>query len=880
MRARVKPFIAAALLLALTAVGVPAKASSQIRIVRDQFGVPHVYGATAEDVAFGAGYALAQDRLWQMHIFRLVSKGNLSHLLGPVIVGSDKTVRFWTYTAAERAARFATYPADIKRWWLAWVDGINRWIAEAKADSISKMPLEFAEFGEPLDPWTIDDSIAMSDYLIWTFGSGGGSEVRNLADLQAYIAKFGETEGRKAWNDLIWVNDPDAPPSIPADYDWRSTDSLARPEADAKTLQDDARISMPSALKVAGPAGGVAPLMSQVDLLRVPVTESVLKDIDALDQGRAMLERIFFKFGSNAQIVAPHRTTSGNTALQAGPQVGYFLPQALTDFGMHSADGQIDATGMTFAGVGPAVLIGRGTGFNWTTTTGASDITDTFVEQLNPANAKQYLFDPDGAGPQPAVWENMECRTELYKIKGAQFDQQEICRTRHGPILSFDTANNVAYSVRYAWFNREGGTVEGFFRYNQVKSMEDFATFANMLASNHNMFYADDQGNIGYWHPGNFPRRAAGDLRLPFTGTGTQEWLGLLSADEVPHAINLPRGWLANWNNKPSVDWDRENGWGAVHGVSTFFDNLDANGPARPDPWGGSVNPDRQVSWQDLNANIRYAAFRDFNADYFTPYLPASSSDAVEQKALDVLRDYNGFIYDANGDKKVDSAGYTILGRFVNELRARVFNDDLSGVPNRASTSTLVHVMNPAAALQPQRDWLGGQSRAQAAAAAFTGAVNSLKAQFGNGEPRSWQSDQPEQHYTRLNADLLTDVARETARGQIRSNTGINVTPLKAGEVNVPPGNVPDHIRMNRGTYNHLVLYLDPPSGSGILGESRAEHGSVIAPGQSGFISMLGQESKHSRDQFDLYVEWRYKPMPMTLAEALAIAESDVNISR
>lgn len=877
---RGRPLLVSLLLLAFAAAGMPAKASSSIRIVRDQFGVPHVYGDTAEDVAFGAGYALAQDRLWQMHIFRMVSKGNLSHLLGPVIVAADKTIRFWTYTAAERAARFATYPADIKRWWLAWVDGINKWIDEAKSDPVNKMPFEFAEFAEPLDHWTIDDSLAMSDYLIYTFGSGGGAEVRNLADLQAYIAKFGATDGRKVWDDQIWVNDPDAPVSIPADYDWKSTDSLARPEADAKTLQDDARISLPQAQRIAGLAVDVQPLRSQADLMQIPVTDQVLADIDALDEGRAMLEKLYFKFGSNAQIVAPHRTTTGNTALQAGPQVGYFLPQALTDFGMHSADGQIDATGMTFAGVGPAVLIGRGNGYNWTTTTGASDITDTFVEQLNPANARQYLWDPDGPGGDPAVWENMECRTELYKIKGAQFDQQEICRTRHGPILSFDTANNVAYAVRYSWFNKEGGTVEGFFRTNQVRSIEDFATYSNMLASNHNMFYSDDQGNIGYWHPGNFPRRPAGDLRLPYTGTGTQEWNGLLTADEVPHAINLPRGWVANWNNKPSADWDRENGWGAVHGVQTFIENLDATLPPNTDPWGGQMNPDKKVSWQDLNANIRYAAFRDFNADFFTDYLPASSANTTEAKALQVLGDYNGFIYDANGDKKVDSAGYTILGKFVGELRSAVFNDDLGGVPNRTSTSTLMHVMNPAAALQPGYNWLGSETRAQIAARAFSKTVADLAAQFGNSEPSTWQSAQPEQHYTRLNADLLTDVARETARGTIRSNTGVNVGALEAGAVNVPPGNVPNHIRMNRGTYNHLVAYLDPPSGSGILGESRVEHGSVIAPGQSGFINLLGQEDRHSRDQFDLYVEWRYKPMPMTLAESRAVAESEITISR
>lgn len=850
---------------------LPARAEGEIRIVRDRFGVPHVYGATAEDVAYGAGYALAQDRLWQMHFFRLVAKGRLSHLLGSLIIAQDRNIRFWTYTADERARRFQTYPADIKSMWLAWVDGINARIDEVLADPASKMPFEFAHFAEPLEHWTIDDSVAMSDYLIFTFGSGGGAEVRNLSDLQAYVAKFGETEGQKVFDDLIWVNDPDSPSSIPEGYDWRATGSLARPEADLKTLEADARISLPEDQKIAPiPVAGESTIVAS----QIPVSPSVIEDIDALDEGRQMLER-WFRFGSNAQIVDGDHTTTGNTALQAGPQVGYFLPQALSDFGLHAADGSLDATGMTFAGVGPAVLIGRGVGYNWTTTTGASDLTDTFVEQLHPQDRTLYLFDPPGLeGPR---WERMECRTEVYELKGVPFDQQEICRTRHGPVLSFDTAKGVAYAARYSWFNREGGTVDGFFHYNQAKSIGDFATFANLLASNHNMFYADDQGNIGYWHPGNFPRRATGDLRLPFSGTGSQEWTGLLTADEVPHAINLPQGWLANWNNKPAFEWNRENGWGAVFRVKALQESLD---PAVvvADPFGGSIDPDGEISWQDLNANIRYVAFRDFNKDFFASFAPAAGVTATEDLALDVLAGYDGFIYDSNADGFVDSAGFTILGRYVSELRAAVFNDDLGGVPNRANDSTLWHVLNPNARLVPNHDWLNGESREALEARVFTKVVADLAAQFGNTDPRTWLSRQPEQKYTRTNADLVLDVVRSQADGQLTAR-GLTVDALKPGRLPTP-GNVPNHIRMNRGTYNHLVLYLDPPTGTEVLGLSGAEHGSVISPGQNGFINLLGQEGRHSRDQFDLYVQWRYRPMPMTLAEARAIAESEIVITR
>lgn len=852
-----RQLVAVALLAALILPLTEATASEEIRIVRDRFGVPHVYGPTAEAVSYGAGYALAQDRLWQMHFLGLVAQGRLSKLLGPLTVAGDRTVRFWTYTKDERARRFATYPEDIQDNIRAFADGINAWIAQIRLDP-TKLPFEFTEFGEPLEDWTVDESIALADYLIYTFGSGGGSEITNLAVYQQLVQKFGLVQGKKAFDDLVWVNDPDAPLSIPADYDWHNSPTHAREEADDKALTPDARISLPDDQKIVGSA--LSSSLEADPLRDLPlITEKVITEFEALENGRKQLER-FIKFGSNAQIVAPSRSDTGNSLQQAGPQVGYFLPQALTDFGLHSADGKLDATGMTFAGAGPAVLIGRGKGYAWTTTTGASDLTDTFVETLNPADSKQYLFNGN--------WERMECRTEVHRIKGIGFENQEICRTRHGPVVSFDLANNKAYALRYAWFNKEGGTVEGFFRYNQAKSLEDFATYSNLLASNHNMFYSDDQGNIGYWHPGMFPRRPSGvDLRFPLDGTGSQEWTGVLTAQEVPHAVNLPRGWLANWNNKPSIDWNRENGWGAVHGVVVFDHNLDASAPPRPDPFGGLINQDRSVSWQDLNANIRYAAFRDFNADFFSQYLPTSSSNSVQAAALDVLSDYNGFIYDSNADGMVDSAGYTILGRFTTELRSAIFNDDLgSSLLGRSSASTVVHVMNASAGLAPQFNWLGTETREQIAARVFSKVVTDLAAQFGNNSPATWRSAQPEQKYTRTNADLFTDQAR-TAAGRKPGSDPF-------------PGNVPNHIRMNRGTYNHLVAYLDPPSGSGSLGASRVDAGSVISPGQNGFMDALGREGPHYRDQFDLYVQWRYKPMPMTLTEARLVAESETVITR
>lgn len=877
MRARL--LVVAGVGVALVASMLPARASSEVRIVRDQFGVPHVYGATAEDVSYGAGYALASDRLWQMHVFRLIGKGRLSELLGPVVIDIDREIRFFTYTAGERAARYATYPADIRANLEAFRDGINARIAEVRADP-TLLPFEFAEFGVgmPAD-WTVDDSISLEDVLILAFGSGGGNEVAQAALAKRLVERHGAAAGAAMFDDLVLAVDDDGPITIPRGYDYPSRPTLARlAEAqsrralwpDARTIPstDDVSIALPPlpAASAAAPRASIGTL-EQLALVKDP--EKALRDMEFIRRGRDALQRIF-TFGSNAQIVGPRWSETYNTAQTGGPQVGYLLPQWLADFGLHSADGKLDATGMTFAGAGPAVLIGRGRGYAWTTTTGGSDLTDTYVEALNPANPREYLYN--------GSYEPMACRTETYTFRGVPFEEQEICRTRHGPVVSFDTANNQAYALRYAWLNREGQTVEGFFRYNEVTSVQDFATFANYLASNHNMFYTDDRGNFGYWHPGNHPVRAAGvDLRLPQDGSGGSEWQGILPIGDVPHAVNFSRGWLSNWNNQPAEGWERERSYSVVDNAADLERTLDPLRQPVGDPFGGLVNPDRRVDFEDLSANLRYAAFKHHRDTFFRPFLPPDSalSSAPAADAAGVLRGWDGLLTDRDGDG-LYHAGKTILDRWVSEMRNAAFGDDLGDDAGWATESTLWHVLSGSAdRLAMGFDWLGGEATGAFAARTFEAAVAALAAAYDGTAPESWRQPVSKEHYQRLNADLFTDTALTTAEGEEMT------LPVHSSAESGVPGDVGDIIEMDRGTYNHVVVYQTPfvVAGPGV-GRAVSKAGSVIPPGQSGHIDLTGREGPHYEDQLALYLEWRYKPMPLSLDEARALAESETTLTR
>ena len=121
---------------------------------------------------------------------------------------------------------------------------------------------------------------------------------------------------------------------------------------------------------------------------------------------------------------------------------------------------------------------------------------------------------------------------------------------------SQERADGVAFARRYAIFGREVETLVGLDRLNEAHSVADVDRAMDQVTWNENVIAADDRGNIGYWHPGLHPLRPQGyDERLPYPGTGEAEWRGSSPRDKRPQVVNPDQGWLAQWNNVPSVGW-------------------------------------------------------------------------------------------------------------------------------------------------------------------------------------------------------------------------------------------------------------------------------------------------------------------------------------
>jgi penicillin G amidase len=513
-----------------------------VTVERDDWGVPTIRGQNDDDVWFGAGYAVAQDRLFQMELFRRATQGRLAEIVGRSYLEDDITVRRDFYTGSELDAQLASLPDQYEARFRSYTAGVNAWIAQVRADP-SKLPGEFGlvNAAPPAD-WSVRDSAAIGVYLARTVPSDDGEELANWKAMTTF--------GPKLFDRVLPIRTKGQVPTVPA-----SEGSFpAQPGRKAKDEK-----------------AGFKRSQSFLKTVPMPKDEDVGGTHAARRLGALPMLGQLGQRGSNMWAV---RDRDGGATLFNGPQLGFQIPELFVEFEVHRPG--YHARGVTAPGV-PLVAIGHNGNVAWGFTSGLTDDDDLYVEKLTAP--EKYMY--KGQERQ------MECRDETFTYRSPPSDATSIldlepappesgsetrrlCRTVHGPVQG--RADGVAFARRYAIWNREFDTLGGLVGVSESRNVTEVDRAMATVTWNENLMAADSDGNIGYWHPGLLPVKPRGyDERLPFPGTGEAEWKGFLKVSQRPHSINPKQGWLANWNNVPSAGWTqgdipaRERGLGPYH---------------------------------------------------------------------------------------------------------------------------------------------------------------------------------------------------------------------------------------------------------------------------------------------------------------------------
>ena len=175
--------------------------TGDVRVVRDTWGVPHISAQSTDDLFFAQGYVMAQDRLWQMEMWRRAAEGRLAEVLGPAALPRDRMARLLKYRGPMGEAEFGSYHAEGRRIMTAFVNGVNAFIA-THADAL---PVEFTLTGIRPTPWTIETLVLRAPTL-----ADAASELQ----LARSVAQLGRDEANRRRNP-----DPPDPLDIPTGLD-------------------------------------------------------------------------------------------------------------------------------------------------------------------------------------------------------------------------------------------------------------------------------------------------------------------------------------------------------------------------------------------------------------------------------------------------------------------------------------------------------------------------------------------------------------------------------------------------------------------------------------------------------------------------------------
>jgi penicillin G amidase len=154
-----------------------------VRVQRDRWGVAHIYAQNEHDLFFAQGFVVAQDRLFQMELWKRSGQGRLAEILGPSYVKRDISARLLRYRG-DMDAEYKSYSPDTKEILEAFTGGINAYIAEIQKPGGIGFPLEFQLAGFKPDLWKPEDCLnRLAAYSV----TGNGASELHSAQLVALL---------------------------------------------------------------------------------------------------------------------------------------------------------------------------------------------------------------------------------------------------------------------------------------------------------------------------------------------------------------------------------------------------------------------------------------------------------------------------------------------------------------------------------------------------------------------------------------------------------------------------------------------------------------------------------------------------------------------
>jgi penicillin amidase len=474
----------------------------KVELLRDQWGIPHVFSDTDHGAMYGLGYATAQERGFQMTYGVRIMQGRLAEVIGDRQKGGrretalDNDRRMRTFGWARAAARIASnLDADTKGLLEAYCDGINAsFDAQQKAGTLHPL---FRQLTLTPEKWTPADCL-----LSWW-----------------HVAQYFAGDGTRDL--MVWHNRLHPPAGQPAP-----------PSPNAAWADDSAAV-----------------------VQRQDVSESWLRELDrfcsthGLSSTKSGNTNETPKF-SHAWVVGGKKTSTGSAVLVSDPQTPVRDPSLWMEFHIQGKSFNVRGIGMPGS---PGLLIGFNQRVAWGLTALGADQADLFRLETSTEHSDAYRWN--------GQWRKMDVRTEKIMVKGGSARELTIRETHLGPVVSefaFRQPGDPEVALKRVPVCRTNhDTIQAVFAMLRAQNAKAFQqALAGWEFPSANCVYGDGEGHIGFSVVGAIPIRPrsatdpGGAEALPGSGD-LDDWQGFVPPRLVPQVQDPTAGFLLSANHRP-----------------------------------------------------------------------------------------------------------------------------------------------------------------------------------------------------------------------------------------------------------------------------------------------------------------------------------------
>ena len=486
--------------------------TDEVEVLRDNYGINHIYANNQDDMFFMQGYLAAKDRLFQFEIWRRQATGTVSEVFGEEEIDRDIGTRLFKFRG-DIKDELNHYHKDGFKIVSSFVSGVNKYIEEVNSNP-ELLPIEFKVLGIKPDIWTNEVVISRHQGLLGNI------------DQELNIGRAVSLIGEKKVKELMWFHPKE--PSLKLDktitYDDLKQDILRLYNAYREPIKFKGEY--------------VLDKYRSKDLM-VNVDESNIISDE-------------YSIGSNNWALSGNKSFNGFPILANDPHRSLSNPSLR--YMAH-----LVAPGWNVIGGGEPEIPGISIGHNgigaWGLTVFRTDAEDLYVYELNPSNLNQYRHN--------GQWKEFNKINETIKVKNKSNIDVELLYSVHGPVTLVDKNRNKAYAIKNGWSEIGGSPYLASLRMDQAKNWEEFrdaCTYFNIPGEN--MVWADKYGDIGWQAVGIAPIRKNHSGLVPVNGNGKFDWEGYLPIIEKPNSFNPENGYLSTANQ--NVTPESYNRWDAV----------------------------------------------------------------------------------------------------------------------------------------------------------------------------------------------------------------------------------------------------------------------------------------------------------------------------